>query len=73
MQESGLQHQQQRLKQLLLHGRQRALADNALMAQGSVLVGPGLHFWYGFIGRTVTATGTTGDRLHKIFATMQKM
>ncbi|KAL3148269.1 hypothetical protein ABBQ38_013735 [Trebouxia sp. C0009 RCD-2024] len=27
---------------------------------GSVLVGPGLHFWYGFIGRTVTATGTTG-------------
>ena len=29
--------------------------------QGSVLVGPGLHFWYGFIGRTVTATGTTGE------------
>lgn len=29
--------------------------------QGSVLVGPGLHFWYGFIGRMVTATGTTGE------------
>jgi len=28
--------------------------------QGSVLVGPGLHFWYSFIGRTVTATGTAG-------------
>ncbi|KAA6422462.1 MAG: Peroxisomal membrane MPV17 and related s (ISS) [Trebouxia sp. A1-2] len=27
---------------------------------GSVLVGPGLHFWYSFIGRTVTATGTAG-------------
>ena len=33
-----------------------------LVLQGSVLVGPGLHFWYGFIGRTVTATGTTGIR-----------
>jgi len=36
------------------------VARGSFVVQGSVLVGPGLHFWYSFIGRTVTATGTAG-------------
>lgn len=45
------------LRLLLCCGSQHVCA-----VQGTVLIGPGLHFWYGFIGRTVTATGTTGEQ-----------
>jgi len=46
------QHKFAKLHATVVRGR--------FVVQGSVLVGPGLHFWYSFIGRTVTATGTAG-------------
>jgi hypothetical protein len=29
--------------------------------QGLVFIGPALHFWYGTLGRVVTAKGTAGE------------